>query len=70
MDADLTSADLKFLALVREGKEEEARQFAVEHIAELSHEVREDVLVSLSDEGLEPDVLKMEEELMKKRKVG
>jgi hypothetical protein len=70
MDADLTSADLKFLKLVREGKEEEARQFAVEHIAELSPEVREDVLVSLSDEGLEPDILKSEEELMKKRRVG
>ena len=70
MDEGLNSADQEFLRLVREGKEEEARQFAVEHIGELSPEMREDVIVSLSDEGLEPGVLKMEEEMMRRRRAG
>jgi hypothetical protein len=70
MNEGLNSADQEFLRLVHEGREEEARQFAVEHIRALSPDVRDDVLDSLSDEGLEPDILKEEEEIMKKRQAG
>jgi hypothetical protein len=66
----LNSADREFLKLVGEGKEEEARQFAIEHIAAFSRDVSDDVVTSLSDEGLDLEVLKKEEELMRKRKAG
>jgi hypothetical protein len=66
----LNPTDQEFLRLIREGHEEEARQFAIEHIAALSPEVSDDVVDSLSDERLDIDVLKQEEELIKKRKAG
>jgi hypothetical protein len=66
----INSTDREFLKLVREGKEEEARQFAIEHISALSPNVADDILTSLSDEHLNLDVLKQEEEMMKRRKAG
>lgn len=69
MEGDLNSVDREFLRLVHEGKEEEARRFAVAHIDELSPDVREDVIASLTEEDLEPEILKKEEEeLHQKRK--
>ena len=70
MEETLNNTDREFLRLVGEGKEEEARQFAIEHITAFSEEVSDDVVASLSDESLDLDVLKQEEELMKKRKAG
>jgi hypothetical protein len=70
MEDPLNSADREFLHLVREGKEEEARQFAIENISALSPEVTDDVIASLSDEHIDIDVLKQEEEQIKKRKAG
>ena len=70
VEETLNNTDREFLRLVGEGKEEEARQFAIEHITAFSEEVSDDVVASLSDESLDLDVLKQEEELMKKRKAG
>jgi hypothetical protein len=66
----LNSIDREFLRLVGEGKEEEARQFAIEHIAAFSPEVSDDVIASLSDERIDLEVLKKEEELVRRRKAG
>ena len=70
MGDDPNSADREFLRLVGEGREEEARQYVVEHLGNLSEDVREDAIASLSDEGLELEVLKQEEELRRKRRAG
>jgi hypothetical protein len=70
VEEPLNSTDREFLRLVAEGKEEEARQFAIEHITAFSEEVSDDVVTSLSDEGLDLEVLSKEEELMRKRKAG
>ena len=66
----ILNIDREFLRLVGEGKEEEARQFAIEHIASLSPEVSDDVIASLSDERIDLEVLKKEEELVRRRKAG
>jgi hypothetical protein len=66
----LNDADREFLRLIGEGREEEARQFAIEHIASFSPEVSDDVITSLSDERLDLEVLKKEEEQIRKRKAG
>jgi hypothetical protein len=69
MAGDLNEADKELLKLVHEGREEEARRFLVEHVDDLSPDVREDVIAALSEEDLEPEILKKEEEeLQKKRK--
>lgn len=70
MEENLNSTDSEFLRLVREGKEEEARQFAIAHISALSPHVADDILISFSDEHIDLDVLKREEEMMRKRKAG
>jgi hypothetical protein len=70
MEDPLNSADREFLHLVSQGKEEEARQFAIENITALSPDVTDDVIASLSDERIDLNVLKQEEELIKKRKAG
>ena len=70
MEDPLNCADREFLQLVSEGKEEEARQFAIENISALSPEVSDDLVASLSDEGIDLEVLRQEEELIRKRKVG
>jgi hypothetical protein len=70
VDDPINSTDREFLKLVSEGKEEEARQFAIRHISALSPNVADDIVTSLSDERLNLDVLKQEEELMKRRKAG
>ena len=70
MEEDLNNTDREFLRLVGEGKEEEARQFAIEHITAFSEDVSDDIVASLSDEGLDLEVLKQEEEMMRKRKAG
>ena len=70
MEKSLNSIDREFLRLVGEGKEEEARQFAIEHIASFSPEVSDDVIASLSDERIDLEVLKKEEELVRRRKAG
>lgn len=70
MEQFLNSTDREFLRLVAEGKEEEARQFAIANLAAFSESVSDDVMASISDESLNLEVLKKEEELMRKRKAG
>lgn len=70
MEKFLNPTDREFLKLVSEGREEEARQFAIAHLSAFSPDVSDDVIASLSDEHLNLEVLKSEEELMKKRRAG
>jgi hypothetical protein len=70
VEEHLNNTDCEFLKLVNEGKEEEARQFAIQHISALSPHVADDILTSLSDEQIDFDVLKQEEEMMRRRKAG
>ncbi len=70
MKEDLNQIDREFLKLVGEGREEEARQFAIGNIGKLSDDVREDLIDSLAEEGLDLSVLRQEEELVRRRRAG
>jgi hypothetical protein len=70
MKTDLNSTDMEFLRLMGEGKEEEARQYAISNISKLSEDVREDVIDSLAEERLDLSVLRQEEEIVRRRKAG
>jgi hypothetical protein len=70
MKENLNPIDREFLKLVGEGKEEEARQFALGNIGKLSEDVRDDLIDSFAEEGLDITVLRQEEEIVRRRKAG